>query len=219
MRRLAWAIAVLVGVAALTIVPGTSASADNYNTDCNRGNGVCRPDANPSHWCQGFGGYPRLADSVQWSVNNAHNTTAINMSPMAECTASADARFREGGGLSNLVLGEYRCTDWAGANYPQVCYSSDVIVNISAHNYYADDPDNIVPSSDGWVEAGEIELNFDMSACHELGHQLGLQHHDLAWYRTFDNDCMRSPWLEAEAANDGWRKYNQHHRDHVNAYY
>lgn len=156
---------------------------------------------------------------MQWAIDNADNTTDIITSKMSVCESTADARWREGGGLSDGVLGLYICTDWAGSNYPEVCYSSDVIVNVSAHYYYADDPNNSIPNSDGTIEAGEIDLNRDLSACHEFGHHLGFAHHELDWYQTYDNDCMRSPWLEAEFANDGWRKYNQHHRDHVNALY
>lgn len=195
-----------------------AARADPYNQNCLQGTGVCRPDANPNHWCLGAStnGFASLRQSMQWAITNAHNNTDINTSPMASCSASADVRWQEGGGLSDSLMGVYRCTDWAGASNPQVCYSADVVVNRSAHTYYAN---HNTYGSDGTPETGEFDLNIDMSSCHELGHQMGLAHHDVAWYASYANDCMRNQWLEAEQANAGWRKYNQHHIDHVNAYY
>lgn len=219
MRIRAIVLAGLLAATWLFAVPSVS-SADPY-PQCGRGTGVCRPDSNPDHWCFAADtrGMPAVRESMQWAINKAHSTTAISTSPMSSCSASADVRWREGGGLSDQILGEYRCTDWAGPAHPEVCYASDVVINRSAHTYYADDPDGVVTHSDGRIEAGEIELNLDMSACHELGHHLGLAHHDLGWYSTFDNDCMRSPWLEAEQASEGWRKYNKHHRDHIDDHY
>jgi hypothetical protein len=203
----------------LSLALAAPAQADPY-ADCRQGTAVCRPDTNPDHWCFGqtTEGRPVLRSSIQWAIDNADNTTDITTSFMSSCSATADARWRESG-LGQGILGQYICTDWAGASYPEVCYSSDVVINMNAHDYVADDPSNIIPSSDGNVEPGEIALNVDMSTCHEFGHHLGLAHHNVAWYQDFDNDCMRNEWLEAEQANAGWRKYNGHHRDHINAHY
>ncbi|TYL55337.1 hypothetical protein FXB39_03020 [Nocardioides sp. BGMRC 2183] len=89
------------------------------------------------------------------------------------------------------------------------------MINVPAHNNWALFPQG---GSDGDVETGEIDLNIGMTTCHELGHAVGLVHHGLDWYRDHDNDCMRSPWLEAEQADAGWRKYNQHHVNDINSW-
>lgn len=68
------------------------------------------------------------------------------------------------------------------------------------------------------MEAGELDLNRDISACHEIGHSVGLMHHSRHWY--YDNeefDCMRNDWLEPYAGQNDWKRFSAHHVGHINA--
>lgn len=75
------------------------------------------------------------------------------------------------------------------------------------------------PGSDGNSENGELDLNRDMSACHELGHSIGFGHHwvDSGYFNQNSPDCLRNDWLEPEV-NGAWRDYNGDHRAHINGY-
>ena len=79
---------------ALLVAAPPAVTADPY-PQCARGTGVCRPDSNPDHWCFAADtrGMPAVRESMQWAINKAHSTTAINTSPMSSCSASADVRW------------------------------------------------------------------------------------------------------------------------------
>lgn len=55
------------------------------------------------------------------------------------------------------------------------------------------------------------EQDQDKTACHELGHSVGLGHHDDG------GDCMRNG--ERPDNDDKWEHYSPHHEDHINAWF
>ncbi|GIH77116.1 hypothetical protein Plo01_35450 [Planobispora longispora] len=62
------------------------------------------------------------------------------------------------------------------------------------------------------------ENQYTKTACHELGHTVGLAHYDPMLPAPAEgHDCMRSGlWADGSA----WtRTYNSHHIDHINAWF
>jgi hypothetical protein len=75
--------------------------------------------------------------------------------------------------------------------------------------------------SDGNLEPDEYSFNLDLSACHELGHTVGLVHHNAGYFSGFNstatgNGCQVNQWREVELNQSGWRRISPHHRDHIN---
>lgn len=203
-------------LSALALVAPPTAQADDF-AQCVGGGMPCGPDDRTHYFCYGSSVQgPDRADmrgSIQFAMDTMDSQTVM-ADALHTCISSTDVRWLDGGTLSQDVLGQATCQIVDGSN-PRICQAGTARINISSHYWYGN---NTVGGSDGVIEAGEIALNRDLTACHELGHTLGFTHHDLDWYQTHDNDCMRNPWLEAEGANNGWRNYNQHHIDHINGF-
>lgn len=62
-----------------------------------------------------------------------------------------------------------------------------------------------------YVSAHYNEYDKSHSTCHELGHTVGLQHHDTGDY------CMLSGHVTSSAVN--YRRYSAHAKDHINAWF
>lgn len=206
------------GVVLLTPTP--PAAADEFGTcSANAAGAGCLQDSATMLTCEvaALSGFPAVLASINWAQNAMTNNTDVNVT--ASTCASSEVRWLEGGGLTDFVLGEWRCFDTTIV--ARVCDDADIAFNRSAHDFYGDDPDNQIQASDGVIESGELDLNYDMTACHEQGHAVGLRHWQLAaaglnFFDDFGNDCTRSPWLEWEKRDDDWRRYNLHHRTHIN---
>lgn len=54
-------------------------------------------------------------------------------------------------------------------------------------------------------------LQANKTACHELGHAVGLAH------AQFGDDCMDSGWRADGSVQ--WVRYNEHHESHLNAWF
>lgn len=207
-----WLAALAMCVAVLVGPP--PARADTHG-DCNASSG-CKPDSADHSYCFLPSTYgtenDALRDSMTWSMNNLAAQTDMTVSHPA-CDGGTDVKWARTD-LENYVLAQWHCLSWVGTT----CYTATNRIDIEEHYRIGNDPDNIVDSSDGVMEAGELDLNRDISACHELGHSVGLAHHDRSWY--YDNnevyDCQRNDWLEPYAGQNDWKRYSPHHVGHIN---
>lgn len=216
-NKRASAVALMLSVVALAGVLLVAAAADPpaARADpwgaCTTDTG-CTPDSVGHTWCltDSTSGKAPLRESMRWAVETMDAQTVMTENENTSCGGATDVRWRDVN-LGLLTLGDTHCIDGV---FP-VCSQANVTVNVASIEYIADDPDDDLPLTDGIVEDGEVRFNRDLTACHELGHSFGLTHHELGWYADHANDCMVNPWRESELANNGWRKYNEHHRDDV----
>lgn len=204
------------------IVPIGSAEADPYGF---AGYGPCEndvpcsPDDENHGWCfadlyRTGTQYAAFRNSARWALQNVQAQTVMFEVEQSDCYSYTDARIREGGGLSNDIAGLYICHTPQNNGFE--CAAADVIINESWHTIAANN------LGDGNTEAGEVDYNRDLTACHEVGHSLGLDHHPRSDYgASFAKDCQVSDWLDKPVGGyevPGWRTYNGHHRVHVNDY-
>lgn len=206
-----------IGILLLSVTLAPKATADSFG-ECLNGQNPCLPDDATHIWCFGEStlGPDREAmrGSIRYAIDTMDAQTQMVDYQTSACSSTTDVRWLDGGNLTIDVLGQANCTSSTGRE----CNATNIRIHMDSHYWWANRRDDSF-LTDGNEEPGEIDLNRDMTACHELGHTIGfVHHHDLSWYDTHDNDCMRSPWLEAELANNGWRNYNGHHIDHINNY-
>ena len=99
------------------------------------------------------------------------------------------------------ILGRYVCFDYVdqGAN---ICARSRVQLNEAVIGQYPYRIDGIAKT-----------------ACHEIGHSVGLQHYNTAGILApnGESDCMRSGQVPSTKAT--WRSYGTHHKSHIDNYY
>jgi len=199
------------------VVASGPAAADDYARLCSDGNQTtgCAPDNDLHIWC--FGGQfsgEDLRASMRWAINNMANNTVMRESQAGNCASDTDVRWQEVDSLPVGVQGVYVCTDEVGPGHPRQCAAADARIDTSEIQRVGNDSDFV--GSDGNMEPGELDLNRDRVTCHELGHSLGFQHHHRPYYEppdAHDKDCMYSDWAEPDSGL--WRRYNDHHRDHI----
>ncbi|RAY15579.1 hypothetical protein DPM19_07230 [Actinomadura craniellae] len=98
------------------------------------------------------------------------------------------------------VLGVAYCN---GMNSNGTCDRIDALLSETEINYFASNDEN----------------EYTHTACHELGHTVGLRHYDGAPPSDIGgvNDCMNSG--VHDSGNILWRTYNSHHVGHINAWF
>jgi pregnancy-associated plasma protein-A len=172
----------LMTCAALVITLALGAlpvAADPYGTG-GVNTGWFPDDAQQSYcWGSNFthNGFRTAADG---RMANLDTQTAMSRLFVATCTTSTDVRFELMSG-NNGFLGDYFCEYLIG----NVCYRARIRLNTT---YLTDN------------------LNRRATACHEIGHSVGLTHGGTT-------DCMKSGFNTVENS-----KYNSHHVSHINAY-
>lgn len=88
---------------------------------------------------------------------------------------------------------------------------------------YVDEDAHICARARMQIDIAEIQLyanaGIAQTACHEIGHSVGLQHYNTAGILApnGESDCMRSGAVPSEA--DTWHTYGNHHKSHINDYY
>jgi hypothetical protein len=184
----------LLGTAVLTALPAT---ADPWGT--NTSNTGAHPDGGSHTWCWGSGFDTALRDNVNSSMNNAlGGPTDANVAFQSSCnlsgTSETDVVWFDGN-LPAGIRGQTFCEDFDGGNCDQ--------------NYITLDPAEInIGSND--------EADTTKTACHELGHSVGLTHGSGGGDGTA-NDCMYSG--ERPNLNLQYERYSAHHRGHINAWF
>lgn len=177
----------LIGIASASLAP--LAIADPWG-GCEPGDGGCKPDNTGHTFCftDSMDNDPRVRDAANYAMNNMDQQTQL-YELRTMCTDQTDAVFRE----VNLVglRGEYECLDLA-PDGPNTCNRAAIRI------------DNTQIIQDG--PEGKEQLNREKTACHEVGHSLGMAHHVSPY-----DDCM----VNGRVSQDH-RDYNQHHREHIN---
>jgi hypothetical protein len=183
MHRLRWASSVLaigVLVAAGLAVTAGPVGADPYG-GCNTTTG-CRPDNRLHTYCftTSMNNRPGLRAAANYAMGNLRDQAGYRIDRQACNAGSLDIRF-----VSNTAItarGDYLCLErlTPGSN---TCARSRIRLN----------PNNLAN-----------DLNRRKTACHEVGHSVGLQHGDRK------SDCMRNGHVTS-----GHQRYNAHHVEHA----
>ena len=124
---------------------------------------------------------------------NLDTQTELFDSFQATCDVVHDDIIWLDGNLPDGVRGQAPCIIWISHD-PDVCDSYDIVLDPAELN-----------------EGSNDELDTTKTACHEVGHTVGLSHSPTG------DDCMRSG--EIPSTDVKWRKYNSHHVGHINNYY
>lgn len=153
---------------------------------CNEDNGGCVPDGSPQTWCEasGFSAFAGLSSARSYSLDNMVTQTIYERQIAdlnGECIAATDTIWVADQNLPAGTRGTYQCL---GFNYGGYCSSSVISLN----------PDELTDT-----------LNRRKTACHELGHSLGLEHH------TTYSDCMQNG-----AVTSGHQTYDAYHVNNIN---
>lgn len=89
---------------------------------------------------------------------------------------------------------------------------------------YCDDIDNPPQCDQAYATLDEAEINVGsndeidttFTACHELGHTVGLTHGSGGGNGTTD-DCMANAYSDTPSTDIRYQRYSTHHRGHINA--
>jgi hypothetical protein len=183
---LATALAVLLGgVLSAGVVPATAASADGFPSCAGAG---CLPDNFNHWWCYDGSVSVVLASAIRRAMNTLDeqtNYTQIN-EPDFVCNTTTDVVWQQNTGISDR--GDFWCLD---DNSSGRCEQARLRLN----------PNLLTDTS-----------NRRKTACHELGHSVGLTHGTFNVDNDRYTDCMRSGLVDND---DAWWVYDDHHVKHA----
>lgn len=161
---------------------GVRAAADEWGSqDSNTG---AHPDSNPHGFCYDASVTADLKSGIQEAEWDALNPTH------ATVTFDSSCQFT-GSGETDVVWFEL---ELPGLDGKAPCEDYD---NGRCDQYYAQIDDDV-----------NGELDESQTACHELGHTVGLSHG--SW------DCMAG---DPPNSQTKWRRYGTHHTDHINGWF
>ncbi|MFI0366696.1 hypothetical protein ACH35V_02385 [Actinomadura sp. 1N219] len=203
-------IAAVTTALTLILAPGT-ASADPWGTVRDRNGVPIHPDGEYHWWCMwtdGAWGIPQnMQDNADAATRDAlGNRTQATVRRDSECDLVADdgrtdTVFEEIY-LEEGVLGE----TWCHERWPQ------------SHQWagYCDRVAAVLNQQVIDENANNDESQYTKTACHELGHSVGLSHYPDDPPGN-GHDCMRSGiWDNGDIA---YRTYNGHHVGHLNDWF
>ena len=179
--------ALILATMAIAVPP---ALADNFGTNDST-TGPFADDA--SHdYCWGPGFDAALKDNANNAMSNLDIQTVMTDLYQANCDVVGTDIWWFDADLPPATRGLYHCVTWV--TYGSICNSADVKLDPAEINIGSND-----------------ELDTTKSACHEVGHSVGMAHSGT------DDDCMRSG--EIPNTNVQYQQYNSHHRGHINDRY
>lgn len=177
--------------AAAALAATTPAAADPFGLDTQStsvdGVGAIPDGFNHTYCFAGSGWTTTRQNIVDGRMANLDSQTDyFDTSRGTACDELTDIRFEINTSITSR--GNSLCTSW---DTPTICEQFRVRLN----------PDRLVDTHN-WVK----------TACHEIGHTVGLAHGTNQ--STFWNDCMYSG---TAPAGTQYERYNQHHIDHANS--
>lgn len=144
-------------------------------------------DSRVHTYCHGIGTTgPTREDIVDYAMRTLASTTVMSRSFQSACTLNTDAIWQFGTIAPN-VRGRYNCLDRTG----NVCNRATLKID---------------PALTGNM------VNHRKTACHELGHSVGLTHRSADFYQCMTNGAAPSDHIT-------YRRYRAHHVDHINGHY
>lgn len=166
-----------------------------------------RPDTGNHGYCYSSV-YPP-SSAVRAQMYNAMvymtDSTAANRSYASNCDLSGagqtDVVWREGGMSDTGNIGEASCTVFWANTSPRRCDRFLLRVNGSlVRSHYS--------------SSANRNRQYRKTACHELGHSLGLNHYP----SPYTASCQRSGWTGTVTSS--WtRTWTSHHRSHINSWF
>ncbi|HVQ96310.1 MAG TPA: hypothetical protein VMU51_35155 [Mycobacteriales bacterium] len=181
---------VALAVAGALGVAGT-ASADPFGLDTPTHNepGVGSiPDSTIHTFCFSGAGWTAAWQAIVNSRMLNLDVQTVYEGATVACDAATDVTFELNSTMG--ARGDSRCVTWNAVGF---CDAAIVRLNSNAA---------VLPN----------DHQRRKTACHEIGHTVGLAHGDDT--ATFWNDCMLSGTV---AAGNQWEQYNAHHVAHINS--
>jgi hypothetical protein len=181
------ALSMLAAATIVLVLPATTASADTFG-GCNSNEG-CLPD-NFSHvYCVSGSMNADLLTAVEGALQYLHDATNYNVAADGNgCVNTTDLVMIQDSALG--ARGQYSCQLFNSAGN---CERANLRFN----------PNNL-PSANDRVK----------TACHELGHSVGLKHGIIGVDNDQYTDCMSSGSIPPGLNFD---EYDAHHIAHINA--
>lgn len=132
-----------------------------------------------------------LKDNATAAMNKALDAQTVMVDQYeVNCDGETDIRWFDAT-LDGNVRGTYRCVTYAASG---ICAAAYIHLDPLELNEGAND-----------------EYDTTKTACHEVGHSVGLQHGDAK------SDCMRNGEIPDTSVQ--WRRYSSHHVEHIDGYY
>jgi hypothetical protein len=176
----------------LITVPPSAAVADPFG-GCNSDEG-CEADSAEHIYCYGAGFNNLLEDEADFAMNTSLDAQTQMTADRVGCTSATDVRWFDAN-LPGSIRGQYDCTNPGNPGPGDICLASDVTLDPDEINQGDDDPEDR-----------------KKTACHEVGHSVGLIHGDNK------DDCMINGPIPDTTAQ--WRNFSNHHvQDHINPTY
>lgn len=145
------------------------------------------PDSATHTWCMGAttDSYPDLKDAIRYAMTNLDSQTDMSVPISGGCASSTDVQWVE----ANIApaRGQWDCIDGSGST----CFKARLTVDYDQINF----------------ESGPLGVNLRKTACHELGHSVGQDHHAKPY-----GDCLVSG-----AVDSLHQDYNGDHVGFINA--
>lgn len=189
--RLPKVIGVALCAVVMTSLSGLAANADDWGTGTS--DTGAHPDGSSHSFC-----YQPLNSSAVHNIENAE-WNSLEDETDANVVFDSDCDYTGGTetdvswdtvDLSGSLRGRAYCEDFDNGNCDQ---------------FYAElDLDEI-------SEGSNDDIDTTKTACHELGHTVGLTHHSAG------HGCMISG--EIPGTDVDWRRYVAHHKGHINAWF
>jgi hypothetical protein len=146
-------------------------------------------------FCFASGFDATLEDEARFAMNTSLDRDTVMTADFASsCDEWTDVKWNDAD-LPGDTRGDSMCLDPLGIEGQAKCYAARIRL----------DPDEINEGSDDAEDRKK-------TACHEVGHSVGLQHGD------DKSDCMRNGEIPDTTAQ--WRTFNGHHiGDHIDPAY